>query len=274
MGRGMMDPYDLVNGLTRIGAMRHAAVNMAALAHSWKRCAFPILQLSHTLAASLVATTIAPGIVDEMAMPWDSFAVSSPPGAISQCEVFVLCCKLNSDGKQRWVVFAGEDYAQRQLFRTCDSLSDLSSLVNAPAVKQLDGTLDDESDTASRLSLTALRLIAGAALEASASNVGARSSSYSASVKMKRGEPRCQIFEIRRPVILDVRSEVREWFVNGSARKQGPLSIQTLVRGHYKMQPHGEGRAQRKYIHVEPYWRGPEDAPIVVRPHRLVESGQ
>ena len=56
------------------------------------------------------------------------------------------------------------------------------------------------------------------------------------------------------------------------ARRSAP-SVQTLVRGHWKHQPHGKGRSERKYIFVEPYWRGPEDAPITVRPHALHDGG-
>lgn len=58
-----------------------------------------------------------------------------------------------------------------------------------------------------------------------------------------------------------------------AGRRGGKLSTQHMVRGHYKMQRHGEGGAQRKWIHVEPYWRGDENAPIAVRSHVLgVES--
>ena len=43
-------------------------------------------------------------------------------------------------------------------------------------------------------------------------------------------------------------------------------SVRTLVSGHWKEQPHGEGRKLRKLIHVEPYFRGPEMAELVDRP--------
>ena len=41
------------------------------------------------------------------------------------------------------------------------------------------------------------------------------------------------------------------------------LINQHIVRGHHKRQPFGNG--DRKLIWVEPYWRGPVDAPMVVR---------
>lgn len=38
------------------------------------------------------------------------------------------------------------------------------------------------------------------------------------------------------------------------------VRIKHVVRGHWKWQPYGEGRALRKRIHVDHYWRGPEGA--------------
>lgn len=32
---------------------------------------------------------------------------------------------------------------------------------------------------------------------------------------------------------------------------------------------HGTGGLLRKWIHVEPYWRGGEDAPIAVKTHKV-----
>lgn len=38
------------------------------------------------------------------------------------------------------------------------------------------------------------------------------------------------------------------------------LRAQHVVRGHWKWQAHGTGLRDRKRIHVEPYWRGPQGA--------------
>jgi len=46
-------------------------------------------------------------------------------------------------------------------------------------------------------------------------------------------------------------------------------TVQCVVAGHWKMQPCGPGGSERKRIFIEPYWRGPEDAPIAIRPHVL-----
>lgn len=63
---------------------------------------------------------------------------------------------------------------------------------------------------------------------------------------------------------VDCRPAVKDYLtsLDGS-----PPLYQTLVRGHYKRQAHGPGASMRKVIWIEPYWRGPEDADIVVRPY-------
>lgn len=47
---------------------------------------------------------------------------------------------------------------------------------------------------------------------------------------------------------------------------RGPLTSRQLVGSHWKWQPYGEGRALRRRIFVSGYVRGPEDAPLVVKP--------
>lgn len=73
-------------------------------------------------------------------------------------------------------------------------------------------------------------------------------------------------YMVGRPVVVDLTERVRS-HIEGVIR--GSLKVQGIVRGHWKNQPHGTGSTQRKFIHVEPYWRGPEDAPIIIRPHDL-----
>jgi hypothetical protein len=79
--------------------------------------------------------------------------------------------------------------------------------------------------------------------------------------------PTARVFQITEPVTIDLVSTVREMQTHqGKGRL---LAIQSLVRGHYKRQVCGTGRTDRKIVFIEPYWRGPEDAPIAVRPHNV-----
>lgn len=81
--------------------------------------------------------------------------------------------------------------------------------------------------------------------------------------KTKRsGQPKAWTFEFRRAVAHDVREAITDYVRHGTRIQR----VQVLVRGHWKRQVHGKGRSLRKTIHVEPYWRGAEDAPIGVTP--------
>lgn len=55
----------------------------------------------------------------------------------------------------------------------------------------------------------------------------------------------------------------------GEGTSRGPVTIRTLVAGHWKAQPYGPKRALRKTIWIEPFWRGPLDLPEVKVVHVL-----
>jgi hypothetical protein len=65
---------------------------------------------------------------------------------------------------------------------------------------------------------------------------------------------------------LDCRPAVHR-YMGGSA--SAPPAVQSIVRGHFKRQVVGISRAGRRVIWIEPYWRGPEDAPILARPYKI-----
>ena len=80
--------------------------------------------------------------------------------------------------------------------------------------------------------------------------------------------PKSWNLELRRDVKVDVRKWVRDYVASGG---KSP-SVQTLVRGHPKRQPYGpRALGLRKWIHIEAFWRGPENAPVVVRGHAMAE---
>lgn len=112
------------------------------------------------------------------------------------------------------------------------------------------------------------RLVLGAAIELTASEHQERRTRGPGARARRKGLPKAWVFELRRDVRVDVRAPIRA-FVEG--RSGDSPTVQTLVRGHWEQQPHGPGSQLRKLVHVEPYWRGPEAAPIGVRAHRMRE---
>lgn len=47
------------------------------------------------------------------------------------------------------------------------------------------------------------------------------------------------------------------------------ITVRTLVSGHWRNQPCGTGKMDNKRIWIEPFWRGPEGAPITQKKHHL-----
>ena len=47
------------------------------------------------------------------------------------------------------------------------------------------------------------------------------------------------------------------------------VTVRSLVSGHWRNQPCGEGKQDTKRIWIEPFWRGPEGAPITRKTHNL-----
>jgi hypothetical protein len=73
------------------------------------------------------------------------------------------------------------------------------------------------------------------------------------------------LYELGRDVKIDsrMRAGARAFCLAGSRPQEWELAKRFVVRGHWKQQPHGPGRSERKMIFVEPYWKGPADAPAV-----------
>jgi hypothetical protein len=74
------------------------------------------------------------------------------------------------------------------------------------------------------------------------------------------------LHKIGRPVKIDARDTIARYV---SGRTASVTNVRTLVAGHWKNQPHGPKSSLRRWQHVECYWRGDADAPLIIRPHVL-----
>lgn len=75
------------------------------------------------------------------------------------------------------------------------------------------------------------------------------------------------LYEIGTEVKLErpLRDAARAFCMRGEAHKKWKLDKRFIVRGHWKRQPCGPGATERRLRFVEPYWKGPADAPVVAR---------
>jgi hypothetical protein len=76
-------------------------------------------------------------------------------------------------------------------------------------------------------------------------------------------------FMLSAPVEVDCREMLHE-ALTGKTRSGSSPKVQFLVRGHPKRQAYGPKNSLRKDIWVQPFWKGPEDTRVLLRPHRVI----
>ena len=244
------------------------ASTMLAFAGSWVGCGMPIIQPSHKLAASLMATSLPKEHVPDVVVPWPHFLVEIPDGLfhgvgalLSYVGLTLFNDERNSGSPQYVVVVLSKRHSRPTVFR----LDDLSSL------SEYDPFDSDARDPEVERIIQLLgRLLLGAMIELDDETFKQRiergPSSSALDHEHRKGKvPSTWNFIVKRDVKVDVRSYVREYAEKGGRS----LSVQCLVRGHRKRQPYGPKGSLRKWVHIEPYWKGPENAPIVLRKHKV-----
>jgi hypothetical protein len=70
------------------------------------------------------------------------------------------------------------------------------------------------------------------------------------------------------PAKIQMPAEIKAALKEQGPRVQGKLTARHVVRGHWRQQAHGRGRALRKPLWIEPHWRGagPEALTKMVKP--------
>ncbi len=253
-----------------------------ATASCWSACAFPQITITHKLAASLMATDVPAELLPDVPLPWPAFLLVPPDGLleIDGEPVRVIAVIdghahmtglpwLRAGGLTSGHRFSAFVFGRSRVWH--GGANTLAELVAEP--KEAAGGWGVGSTLSGRIACMIGRLIVGALVELDAAehrSAVRRGAPAPKIVKGRGPEPRAWVFELRRDVRVDVRQYVRDYLA-GTGSGHAP-SVQVLVRGHRKRQVCGKGRADRRWIHVEPYWRGPEDAPIALRSHRLTRE--
>lgn len=233
----------------------------------WAAHGFQRVQLSHRLAAMLAATTI--GDPQALEMPWPTFMVEIPRGLLpfvdengnEGCIAYLLITRWLNTGE--YLIRAHGPYAEAY---AVDTLAGLLTL------KDVHGTLietwPEGTDLNARSVLMAMRMVAGAALMVTTNGLQPqRVQVGSRGPRRRRAQaaPTTHVYRLTKDIKLDVRECVTSYIRHGGSTP----SVQSLVAGHWKRQAYGTGNTLRRWVFIEPYWRGPENAPIAVRSHQL-----
>lgn len=268
----------------------------------WFENGFPKVVVNSKLSANLMATALSPDVEDMIIPPWKCFIIEledSPLPLVTKHNKVVrvdqLFVRVAEEGLEL-KVFAGvweimglsvlpipeivsrdvEEKVENFLDSQKARLKRMIDLFGEDDLAQSGFTAEEVRsffERNARVTVMAQRLTGGICLLMSdPRNVQQFRPKLKPTItaKERRGIPIVRTFKLMRPVTIDCRSAVAE-YVFGT--RETVHTVQTLVRGHWKKQAHGTGLTLRKLIHVEPYWRGPEDAPIALRPHVVESAG-
>jgi hypothetical protein len=96
--------------------------------------------------------------------------------------------------------------------------------------------------------------------------VGSSHGSWAKYGKHRAGkEPTRLVFQVTHDVKHDFRNDLRQ-YTSGNGHR---LTVQFMVRGHWRNQACGERHSERKQMFIEPYWKGAVDAPVALRSHTI-----
>jgi hypothetical protein len=260
--------WDLRNGLEVSRDDKAAAVfaredggdQLEGFAGAWADSAYRVLQTSHTFAAALMCTKATEADIE---IPWSAFLVHVPDGLlVTEAMKFNrIAVNARTDGMVQVTIYNAHEKCRRLGFM-------------APAVKLMASDSEFENrdrceDEDAKLALLASRLIAGLLITLQfTDNFKERDVPAKRIGRDGREAPKHRVAFVGKPLKVDCRLEIKR-YLGGRSSDNSPSSVQVLVRGHYKRQVVGTGRAGRRVIWVEPYWRGPEEAPILVRPYAI-----
>lgn len=250
-----------------VGRLFDAITPSVALA--WCESGFPTVTVGHRLAASLMCTSYTDDVRQLVHAPWPCFHLAVPTGVLQQ-EADLLVW--SQPGGVRVLTFLYAPFiasASSLLIETEHQVGDYAESDSINDIKYVTLETDpipDNTELTVREARLRGRFLVGACIELDMPKIretivlGPR---YKTGIN-RRGEPASWVFQLSRPVTIDLREQVRS-YVTGA--RGGTLSMQHLVRGHWKRQPVGPERLDRKWIHIEPYWRGDENAPLPLRTH-------
>lgn len=249
---------------------RESAKRIAIFSVTWAEHAFQKLMTSHTYASALMCSDATEDILESIEVPWSAFQVVIPNGILT----------LQQNGLEvdftRAMVVASNNATIGAFMILHDPVTKNTMSVGGRTLAQL--LFDDvemhaklfDPDRGTKVLKLARRLVTGLLLAMQhQDNFKTREVKASlGGLKRDRKAPLHRVTTIGKPISVDCRTQVAA-YLSGTHKKNALPSVQTLVRGHYKRQVMGVARAGRRVIWIEPYWRGPEDAPILTKPKKL-----
>jgi len=221
---------------------------MTGFLHTWRQASYARLEVGHKLAAALCLTDVPDDL--EVRAPWPAWSLVLPDGLFGDVDVKALA---NGERAARvWCLGTDDAYVvtSRGAFFVRDP--------------------EEERDA---IGVSLRNLIRGACLALSnpeaSRKPGGRSQASKASSR-RHGPPELEQarYLLAAPVKIDLREHLRGVL---EGRKGASPTVQFLVRGHWRQQAYGPQHSLRRATWIEPFWKGPEEARVLLRQHKVEE---
>lgn len=244
----------------------------------WASFGLPVFQLTHGLAAALLLTEPPPFDAENFKLPFDAFAIVLPQNFIpfldgdkkswGECVIvhrslgYVTKADSETDVLEVDIRSRERNIWHRQPVEEFASVEQANAVLNADDSRQQYPLVEDDFRTIEVTLRLVRNLVAWVEAHGSGEPEGKRSTNGNYA-RDSKGNVLPTTFVLGREVKLspELRRVAAE--VALGEKHGGPgwkLRMRYCVRGHWKMQAHGEGHKERKRIFVAPYWKGPEGA--------------
>jgi hypothetical protein len=208
----------------------------------WYESSYARLEVSHKLAAAMCLTDVPDS--DDMQAPWSAWSLLVPDGLLENDVARVWC---SGKGPVFLVTMQGKLQPWSEASYAKPVRDMLVSLVRSACLALADQT---RRRTIGRW--------------------GTPTSSVSKR-RHKGPPPPGARYLLAHPVIIDLRAAVRE-AVTGRRPGGGSPKVQFLVRGHWRNQAYGPKMALRRRQWIEPFWKGDEEARVLLRSYRVSDE--
>ncbi len=236
----------------------------------WSLGGFPVLTMSRQQAADIALSDVPPEMANETMSPWDAFLIVVEGDFCETCDgtvsrVHVVQSRFRTDDSWSFQAFPG-GFELTSTFRTGAQLASWRDHESGPVpmYAEVEKTQEDER-TISAIG----RLVIGSCVAVT---------EYGARPELDRGGRRKRRkwsfvatekrFRLGSPVEIDFSNEVQSYI---SGERNGVRKSRWVVRGHWRNQPCGVGRYERRKTWVRPHWAGPNEAPVLVRDYKIGE---
>lgn len=254
-------------------------------ATKWVSCGLQQVEMGHKFCAAMLVSDVTQEVINEVRHPWPAFMIIVPDNLIfmwddrkNKLVSIQKVLVLEVDNKHgRWAYMAWDKDMDLSIWRFGINTLRLLPPVEEGAKEEMTWGTVEMTDTDVRAASMVGRLIVTTCLaltmpEMNKTPIDKRT--HDAWLKVNgnplRVKPEMPVsaFRIGKPITLDFRERVSEYSKTG--RRGSRLEVRAMVQGHFKMQHYGKGNLQMKRIYREAYYRGPEDATMLVRPHVII----